>query len=518
MHTVGVNIANNALRLPHKPAIITAVRSLTWSEFARRVRQLGSALYECGLRRTDRVAILSMNRCEYYELYGACSATGFVITPINFRLASPEILQLLEDSAPRILIFEARYANIVNGLRSRLAWLQTFVCLDGPVPEWALDYEEFLARQGDSRAPIEGRLEDPAYLLYTSGTTGQPKGVVHTNGSVAKATLMTALASQFTRDSVLLQTSPSFHAGGIIYVNCATLVGGTTVLHTEFNPARVIDSIESNRVTHTFMVPAMLQAVMAVPELRQRDVSSLRIVHSAAAPIPVPLLRDAIAIFGSVFSIQYGSTEAFTVCALPRDGVKGDGTRTELHRLASVGHPLPGVCLRIVDDEMRDCPQGATGELLVRTPSLMSRYWNNDIETMTAIQDGWFRTGDMGYLDPEGHVLLVDRKKDMIISGGENIYSREVENALLQHPDVADAAVIGVPDEKWGEAVKAAVILKAGRNTDGATLIEHCGTLIARYKCPKSVAFVQQLPLLASGKVDKVTLRRMAREHPGARD
>jgi acyl-CoA synthetase (AMP-forming)/AMP-acid ligase II len=305
----------------------------------------------------------------------------------------------------------------------------------------------------------------------------------------------------------VLQTTPAFHVGGIGFVNAVAWLGGATVLHRSFEPKAMLETIQAERITFTFLVSAMLQALLDIPELSSYDLSSIENITTAAAPVPVPLLERGIEVLGPVFSVQYGMTES-NACWLPSHEVRPDGTAEEVRRLASVGHPCPGIELRIVDDSGLDLPQGQTGEVWLRSATQLAGYWNNSVATADALRDGWYRSGDMGFQDSSGYVFLVDRKKDMIISGGENIYSREVENALLQHPSVIDAAVIGVPHEKWGECVKAIVALRPGELAGEADLIAFCRELIAGYKCPKSIEFVDELPRLPTGKISKVVLRQ----------
>jgi acyl-CoA synthetase (AMP-forming)/AMP-acid ligase II len=269
----------------------------------------------------------------------------------------------------------------------------------------------------------------------------------------------------------------------------------------------MLATIDRERITMTFMVAAMLQAILAVPDLAAYDLSSVRMIVTAAAPIPVPVLRRGIELLGPVFSIQYGCTEVGGISVMPRWEVNPNGTETDIRRLASVGHLPPEVDFRLEDEQGKSCPPGVPGEVIMRSQAMFDGYWNNTSATLDALRDGWYHTGDIGVVDEEGYLFLVDRKKDMIISGGENIYSREVEEALASHSDVLDAAVIGVPHPKWVEAVKAVVVIRNGAGVTEEGLIAHCKTRIASYKCPKSVAFVASLPRLATGKIDKPALR-----------
>ncbi|NQE47238.1 class I adenylate-forming enzyme family protein [Herbaspirillum rubrisubalbicans] len=505
MKTLGEIIERNARFYPDKEALVDDRRRVTYAQLLKRAKRLSSTFYANGLRRQDRVAILSMNCVEYYEAYRACELAGYILATVNFRLVAREIAWILKDAAPRVLIFEAQYTTLVEELRATLPDVELFICI-GAAPAWAMSFEDAMAA-GSAEGPSQRATpQDYAYLLYTSGTTGHPKGVVRTHAAMCTTAEICAMSSEFHSGTRLLQTTPAFHVGGIGYVNSAAWVGGTTVIQRGFDPVGMLRAIESESITFTFMVAAMLQAVLDVPGVQDYKLSSIEGIVTAAAPVPVPLLVRGIELLGPVFSVQYGMTEA-NACALPRTLVQPVGTPEQVRRLASVGHPQARVELRIVDDHDNDCAPGEKGEVWLRTDTQLSGYWNNSPATVEALRDGWYRTGDMGYQDDEGYVFLIDRKKDMIISGGENIYSREVEDALLEHPAVQEVAVIGVPHEKWGECVKAIVVLRPGRNVEETDLISHCRGQIASYKCPKSVAFVNELPRIATGKVSKAALR-----------
>ena len=507
MKTLGEMIERNARFYTDREALVFCDRRLTYGEMAERARRFSGALYERGLRRQDRVAVLAMNCAEYYETYRACEWAGFLLATINFRLASAEIAQILKDAAPRALVFEAQYTALVDSLRAQTPEIEQYICIGEP-PSWAVSFESIVDTGPADGPPIRSQPDDYAYLIYTSGTTGRPKGVVRTHRAMCATAESCALVTEFSGHTRVLQTTPAFHVGGIGFVNAVAWMGGTTVLHRGFEPKAMLETIQTERITFTFLVSAMLQALLDVPELPTYDVSSIENITTAAAPVPVPLLQRGIDVLGPVFAVQYGMTES-NACWLASHEVRPHGTPEEIRRLASVGHPCPGIELRIVDDNGNDCPQGSTGEVWLRSATQLAGYWNNSIATVDALRDGWYRSGDMGYQDSHGYVFLVDRKKDMIISGGENIYSREVEEALLQHPLVIDAAAIGVPHEKWGECVKAIVVLRAGETVTEAELITHCRQLIAGYKCPKTVEFVDELPRLPTGKISKVQLRQL---------
>lgn len=510
MRTAGEIIERNARNFPRREAYVYGDRRLSHGEWFDRAKRLAGGLYELGLRRQDRVAILAMNCLEYYELYAAAEVASFIIAPVNFRLAPPEVLFMLRDSGAKILVFESQYATMIGQLRAELRDVRQYVCI-GEAPEWSADFESVVALGTPEGPPILPREDDYVYLWYTSGTTGHPKGVPWRQHRACETARANVIASEMTGATRVLQVTPLYHIGGKGYALGAGWVGGTVVLHRGFDAIAMLQTIARERITMTFMVAAMLQAVLDAPNLNGYDLSSIRMIVTAAAPIPVPLLRRGIEVLGPVFSVQYGCTEVGGIATLPRHEVNPDGTADDIRRLASVGHVNQEVDYRIVDDQGRDCAVGQPGEVLVRSAAVLDSYWNNSAATIESIRDGWYATGDIGVLDERHYLFLVDRKKDMIISGGENIYCREVEEAIASHTDVLDVAVIGVADAKWVEAVKAVVVLQQGSILDAEALIAFCKARIAHYKCPRSVDFVAELPRLPTGKLNKPALRKRYR-------
>jgi acyl-CoA synthetase (AMP-forming)/AMP-acid ligase II len=316
-----------------------------------------------------------------------------------------------------------------------------------------------------------------------------------------------AQAQASTAEDSFLCVMPLFHIGGMSLALTVLAKGGTVYLHRQFDPAEVFKCIERDRITQILLAPTMVQMLLEHPAVDNHDLTSIKTIIYSAAPMPTPVLRRGIARFGRVFLQMMGSSENCSIAFLPRSLHRPDGTAKEQERLLSVGFPYPGVGIRIVDDEGRDCPVNQPGEVALKSPVMFRGYWNNSIATTEAVRDGWYYSGDVGRFDEDGYLYLVDRKKDMIISGGENIYSREVEEAIVQHPAVFEVAVIGLPDETWGETVCAVVVLAAGASATEAELIEHTRSLIASYKKPRTIRFVPGLPKVASGKVDKKMLR-----------
>jgi acyl-CoA synthetase (AMP-forming)/AMP-acid ligase II len=507
IETIGDVLRNNAHKFPDEPAYIHAAGRTSFGEHLRRAETLAWALWRAGLRPHDRLAIYSQNTVEFMEAYAACELTGFIAATVNWRLAAPEIGRVLADCTSKAVIFEAQYAATLEQVRAQAAPGALFVCCGGPAPAWAADYEAFLASGQEGAPPARSSPEQILHLIYTSGSTGRPKGVMRTHKAEVAAANLFATELGLTISDRLQLSMPVFHVGARYLQMAAHVRGAAVVLHHEFRVREVAEAIAREAVTATHMAPTMVQALLDLPDLDALDLSSLKSIIYSAAPMPLPLLRRGLARLGPVFLQVYGMTEGAGTTLHKRQH-KPDGTADEQRRLASVGQAAPSVDLRILGADGRDAPPGTPGEILTRTDTHMLGYWNDTAATLEVLRDGWYHTGDVGHLDANGFLFLVDRKKDMIISGGENIYSREVEEALATHPAVREAAVIGVQDAYWGEAVCAVVTLEPDRPADATSLIEHCRTLIASYKKPKTVIFLDELPRLPSGKVDKVLLRQ----------
>jgi acyl-CoA synthetase (AMP-forming)/AMP-acid ligase II len=504
--TLGELFLRNARLFPTRTAIVWQNTEVSFSELKSRVFRLANGLHARGLRRQDRVAVLAQNCRQYIEIYGSGEVAGFITVGLNYRLVAVEIEAILHDCDPAVLIFEDRYTGLVESLRSGLPESTRFVCIGGKAPAWAEDYEAVIAGAADVEPPIRSQPDDIAYLIYTSGTTGQPKGVMlNHRGQVDMARQIAATAEIRLADKTLI-TMPLFHIGAKCQQLSHSWCGASVIVHQSFDPAELLKCIHDQKVTILLLAPVMINAVLDVPNFEGYDISSLRTIQYSAAPIPTPLLRRAVQVFGSIFVQLYGPTETGPLgTALQKSQHVLDGP--EAVRLGSAGQ-AGNICqIRVLREDGRECEAREPGEVAVYSPTNMIGYWNKTAATLQVLRDGWVHTGDVGYLDEEGFLFLVDRRKDMIVSGGENIYSREVEDALHAHAAVSEAAVIGIPDEKWGESVKAVVFLRPGAAVTESELIAHCTRLIAGYKKPKSISFVETLPRLASGKIDKKKLR-----------
>jgi acyl-CoA synthetase (AMP-forming)/AMP-acid ligase II len=456
--------------------------------------------------RQERVAVLAPNCLEYIEIFGACESANLVVVNMNYRLSAKELIDIGRDCELSVLIFHEQFKDVAGELLREVPTLRTSICIGGR-SHGAEAYETLSEGCSDVAPDVAIDDKDIAYLIYTSGTTGRPKGVMLSHTAIVESARCISHEGGASSTDVMLIVMPLFHIGGRIEQLAYTMVGATIVLHGGFDTAAVLRSIEAERVTSAHLAPIMVQRLLDSEDLPRTDLSRLRSIHYASAPMPVPTLRRAIAAFGPILAQVYGMTECIVASLLTPVQHRLEGSEADTKRLASAGQAFLGCSIRIRGPDGADAAVGEIGEILVRGPGLMNGYWNNTTATVATLRDGWMHTGDLGYLDAENFVFVVDRKKDMIISGGENIYSWEVEEALRSHPAVAEAAVIGVPDAEWGESVKAFVVTRDGTRALAEDLIGHCRSRIASYKKPRTIEFVAALPRLFNGKIDKKALR-----------
>ncbi len=477
--------------------------SLTFAEWYERAAAVAAALVADGVGPNARIAVLARNSLALFELTFGAALVGAVAVPVNWRLAPPEVLEIVNDAEAEILVVGGELVAVVERIEPELDQVRRLVSL-GPHDRWTT-YEAWLGAQPPADPGATADADQVAMQLYTSGTTGLPKGAMLTTANVLS--LMSGVNRSWelrAADSVNLALMPMFHIAGLGWSVCGLAFGCRTVVVPDVEPAKVLAALRRG-VTHAFMVPAVIQLLLAAPGVDRSDFRSLRKVVYGASPISESVLTRAIETMGCELIQVYGLTET-TGAIVQLDAHDHDPVlRPEL--LRSCGRPYPWVAVRIVLPDGSEAAEGEVGELWVRSPQVMSGYWRNREATADAITaDGWFRTGDAGYRDPDGYLYLYDRVKDMIVTGGENVYPAEVENALMAHPAVADAAVFGIPDEQWGEAVKA-VVVAVGEPPPAEALIAFCRERIAGYKCPKSIDFAATLPRNPSGKLLKRELR-----------
>ncbi|MEO3759822.1 fatty-acid--CoA ligase FadD5 [Mycobacterium sp. B14F4] len=501
-------LARHAFMQPDDVALRFLGQTTTWRELDARVGSLAGALSRRGVAFGDRVLILMLNRTEFIESFLAVNRLGAIAVPVNFRMTPPEIAFLVADCQAKVLITESVLANVARAVRDIDHALTTVIVAGDATDQGVLGYDDLIAEAGDLPAALEIPdipNDSPALIMYTSGTTGKPKGAVltHTNIAGQALTFLFTNGADINHDVGFIGV-PLFHIAGIGNMIPGLLLGRPTVLYPlgAFDPHELLDVLEAERVTGIFLVPAQWQAVCAAQQSRPRRLR-LRVLSWGAAPASDTLLRQMAETFpGTQILAAFGQTEMspVTCMLLGEDAIR---------KLGSVGKVIPTVAARVVDENMTDVPVGQVGEIVYRAPTLMAGYWNNPQATAEAFAGGWFHSGDLVRQDEEGYVWVVDRKKDMIISGGENIYCAEVENALAAHPAIAEVAVIGRPDEKWGEVPVAVIALGAGDQRD-LELAELDGFLterLARYKHPKALEIVDALPRNPAGKVLKTELR-----------
>jgi len=506
---VGDIIPRNAYLRAADTAVVFDGGSCSYGDYAERVYRLGNALIRLGLQRQDRISILSQNCIECLEVFGAGEVTGIIVHPVNFRLTAPEVEYVLGDAAPSVVFFEAQYADLIASIRASLPGIRHFVEIGGAAaPAWSTAYEALVATGAPKRPAMRPQDDDTAFLFYSSGSTGKPKGVMLGQSAQWHTGLAVGYEVGITPRDRGLVVMPLFHIGARFYQLAHHMAGATVHLPRRFDAAAAVATIERERITTVHLAPTMIQAVLDLPDLDRRDISSLRTLSYGASAMPVAILRRALDRFGPILIQRYGSTESAAVSYLDKQHHKPDGTPAEVARLASAGQPGVMAELRVVRADGTDCDVGEAGVVMVRNPKLvMQGYWRNPDATRAVLRDGWYDMGDVGYIDAEGFLFIVDRKTEMIISGGENIYPREVEEAILHHPAVADTAVIGIPDERWGESVLAFVVLRDGASAGEGDIIEFCRAHIASYKKPRRIEFRDRLPRASTGKIDKLALR-----------
>ena len=484
---------------PQRVALLVGDETITYRQLCGRIAGVAHVLAGHGIVRGDRVAVLLPNCPEYLEAFFGIVAIGAVAVPLNTRLHPAEQVRLLQDCRPRLLLAHDDYAVSIAAITAATPALEAVVRVGGTPIAGEHGYQRWRG-EADALPAVALTGEETAAILYTSGTTSAPKGVMLTHRNYLADFAHVAAAIGLTPDSVNLQLSPLYHAAAV-HTLVHLMAGGTTVLAPRFDPAWVLEQIESRRVSYFFAVPTMLYQLLDHPEVARYDLASLQTISYGAAAITGARLQQALAVFGSKLLHAYGMTETTSHASVlsPQDHLVAAG---------SIGRGLPGTTLRVIDEAGADAAPDTVGEIVVCGDNVMRGYWERIEETAATLRNGWLYTGDLARVDSRGYVYIVDRTKDMVISGGVNIYPREVEEVLARHPAVAEAAVYGVPDAHWGEALAAAIVLKPGMNACEKELLDFARERLAGFKLPKQLALIDSLPKTASGKVQKTELRK----------
>ena len=500
MNWFGV-LAHHASRRPDRTITVFEGEATTYGEMATRAASLAGGLSERGIGHGDVVGLLSYNCPEFLETVFAANYLGAIAMPINWRLAAPEVRYILEHSGARALVCDESPLALASEATEGLEATLLRACVSRPAPEGWTPLADVRATP-TRPAPVPVAADDLHRLMYTSGTTGRPKGVMITHANLAWKNLAHIIEFGFTSDDLGLACGPLYHVGALDLTTTSLIAAGaTTIIHRAFEPSEVVTELERSRVTTVWLAPAMVNAIMALPDIEQRDLSSVRLVINGGEKMPIPLIERLQRTFPSAwFADAYGLTETVSGDTfLDRDSIGA--------KLGSVGRPCLHLELDIWDDEGRAVPAGERGEVVLRGPKVFKGYWRDPEATAAAFAGGWFHTGDIGVRDGDGYLYIIDRLKDMIVSGGENIAGSELERVLHDHHSVLEAAVVGRRDERWGEVPVAFVVLHPGATTTAEVLLDHCRTQLARYKVPKEITFLDALPRNPSGKVLKRELR-----------
>jgi long-chain acyl-CoA synthetase len=503
-------IYRNALLYPEFEAFIYGKERITFAQYNSRINRLIHALHSMGVKKGEGIGILSWNCLEYADVYGAAMKGGFIISPFNPRLQANELEYLVNYSEINTLFVGREFLEMVSPLRPHFPRVKNYISLETSAPGMT-SHDDLLRADSEEEPNVHVKEEDPYLIIFTSGTTGTPRGALYTQGRNIENTRTKVLQIGLEPGDKHIMILPLFHIGGYSHFWAFFYMGGSNVIlpQRSFDPASTLQAIQDERATDLHIVPTHLVTMLALPNINQYDLRSLKRIWYAASPMPTELLRKGMERLGPIFMQGYGQSESGPEITFFRKKSHQvlDKPAVEQKVLASCGQPCVGVHVRIIDENKNDVKPKVVGEVVVQSKMVMVEYWHKPDETRDVMGDGWLHTGDMGYYDERGYIYLVDRKKDMIVTGGENVYPREVEEVLYRHPAVAEAAVIGVPDDLWIERVHAEVILKEGRQATGDEIMEFCKQHLARYKAPKSVEFVKSLPKNPQGKILKRELR-----------
>lgn len=504
-------VYRNALLYPEKEAVVHGPRRLSYAAYNREVNRLINGLRTAGLKKGDVIGILSWNCLEFMLFWGAAMKGGFIIAPFNARSSDEELVTVIDDSCACAMFVGPDYISRLNLLQRGASNVTHWFSAQSGIRGVTYLDDMISGASPDEPEPVVTE-DDPLIIFYTSGTTGDPRGAWYTHKSKLSNTIIKALDIGLTGSDRNLIVLPMFHVGGDSHIWPFFLTGGCNIIieRSAFNPAVMLDIIQAERISDVHIVPTQLVALLNFPHIDAYDLTSLKRIWYAASPMPLEILKRGIERFGPVFIQGYGMTESGPhTTVLPKDRhLTSDQSQNGHNILASCGQPCIGVHMRVVDLEDNDRLPGQVGEIIVRADRLMSGYWHRPEDTQNALRDGWLRTGDMGYYDENGYIFIADRKKDMIITGGENVYPREVEDVLYEHFAVSEAAVIGVPDEYWVERVHALIVMQNGESVSAEEIIAFCKARLAHFKAPKTVEFIEALPKSPQGKILKKELRK----------
>jgi acyl-CoA synthetase (AMP-forming)/AMP-acid ligase II len=509
--TIGDLLIRNAHKFPDKTALVSEEGvSMTFRALNERVNRLSHALLDVGLSKGDRVGVLVHNCHQFIELYFAAAKTGAIFCPYNNHLTQRELKEILDYSTPRFLFLDADFSEMIDGLAPGLNSIEKYVCLQKSDGHSMNSYEDFVAR-GKNEEPAKEVLEnDVLSIIFTAGTTGRPKGAMRTHRHLVSDAVASVIELGVSYDERVLITFPMYHVACEDNIVRHSFMPNTIHIKREggFKPEEALEYIAKERITRCQFVPTMIHSLIQIPDVGRYDLTSLRLILYAGSSMPVELLKKALAVFHCGFAQLYGQTESgpFTTVLKPEDHVL-DGSEQRLARLASSGRAVINYEIRIVDEDDNDVPMGQVGEIIGRSEAMMLGYWQMPEETEKKLRNGWLHTGDLGRIDEDGYVYIVERKNDLIISGGVNVYPREIEEVLYSHPAVSEASVVGLPDEHWGEVVKAVIVLREGATATEAEIIDLCSKRLASFKKPKSVDFWDELPKSSTGKILKKEIR-----------